>query len=140
MFRARTHTHTRTNTNTHVTPYIIQEFPVAINTSIRHPKNAAIFHPRCVGPTCRLREIGRVVSASIVFSAQWPDVLTKGLVRVISYPSKENIVGLVTRLGAGHPRNRVSIPGRDNVRTGSGIHLASYEVGTGGLMPTTQLN
>jgi hypothetical protein len=93
-----------------------------------------------LGPRVGLREIGRAISASIVFSAQWPDVLTKGFVRVISYPSKENIVGLVTRLGAGHPRDRVSIPGWDNVRTSAGIHLASYEMGTGGLMLTTQLN
>jgi len=48
--------------------------------------------------------------------------------------------GLVTRLRAGHPRDHVSIPGRDNVCTSSGIHLASYEMGTGGLLATTHLN
>jgi hypothetical protein len=62
-------------------------------------------------------------------------VLTDGFMRVLSYPSKENIAGVVTRLGTGYPRDRVSIPGRDNVRTSSGIHLASYEMGTGGTVP-----
>jgi len=60
--------------------------------------------------------------------------------RVLSYPGKENMVGLVTRLGAGHQRDRASVPGRDNVRTSSGINLVSYEMGTGGLMWTTHLN
>jgi hypothetical protein len=121
-----------TYTQTHVTPDIIQKFPVAINTSIRHPKNAAIFHPR-VGP--RALKIGGPVSASIVCCAQRPDVLTDGFMRVLSYPSKENTVGVVTRLGAGHPRDCVSISGRNNVRTSSGIHLTSYETGNGGSVP-----
>ena len=46
--------------------------------------------------------------------------------RVLSYPNKKNIVGLVTTLGAARPRDRGSIPGRDSVRTSPGIHLASY--------------
>jgi hypothetical protein len=54
---------------------------------------------------------------------------------VLSYPSKGNTAGVVTRLGAGHPRDDVSIFGRDNVRTISGIHLPSNEVGTGGSVP-----
>ena len=93
-----------------------------------------------MGPRVSPLEIGRTVSTSIVFSAQWPDILTEGFMRLISYPSKENIVGLVTRLGAGHPRDRVSIPGRDIVRTSSGMHLASYEMGTGGLLSTAYLH
>jgi hypothetical protein len=50
---------------------------------------------------------------------------------------RDTSVGIVTRLLAGWPRNRGSIPGRDfslphNVQTGIGAHPAFYTMGTGG--------
>jgi hypothetical protein len=51
-------------------------------------------------------------------------------------------VGLVTKVWAGRPRSRGSIPGNGksfsllhNVETGSGTHQASYTMDTGGCFP-----
>jgi hypothetical protein len=54
---------------------------------------------------------------------------------------RDSSVGIATRLWAGRPRNRGSIPrqGQEtflhNVQTGSGAHPASYTMGTGALLP-----
>jgi hypothetical protein len=61
--------------------------------------------------------------------------------RMKSYRSRDRSNGMATRLRAGQPKSRDSIPGRGKRTsflkdcTGSGAHPAFYTMGTGGCFP-----